>query len=50
MSEYIIPGFQEPHRNDQTSHGSSRPPHGMISYIRNTVKLIEKQKMDKFNF
>ena len=50
MSQYIIPDFQEPYRNDQTSHDSSRPPHGMISYIRNTVKLNRKTKMDKFNF
>ena len=49
-SEYIIPDFQEPYRNDQTSHDSSRPPHGIISYIRNTVKVIEKQKWTSLIF
>ena len=49
-SEYIIPDFQEPYRNDQTSHVLSRPPHGIISYIRNTVKVIEKQKWTSLIF
>ena len=38
--KYEIPGFEVSCRNDQLCNSETRPPHGLISYVRDTVQIL----------
>ena len=38
--KYEIPGFEVSCRNDQLCNCATRPPHGLISYVRDTVQIL----------
>ena len=38
--KYEIPGFEVSCRNDQLCNSATRPPHGLISYVIDTVQIL----------
>ena len=38
--KYEIPGFDVLCRNDQLCNSATRAPHGLISYVRDTVWIL----------
>ena len=38
--KYEIPGFEVSCRNDKLCNSATRPPHGLISYVRDTVQIL----------
>ena len=37
---YKIPGFEVSYRNDQLWNQTTRPPHGLISYVRDAFWIL----------
>ena len=49
-NEYLIPRYDISYQNDQILDTLTRPSHGMISYVRTPVKVLEKHKWSDTHF
>ena len=49
-NEYLIPKYEIPYQNDQILDTPTRPSHGMISYVRTPVRVLEKHKWSDAHF
>ena len=47
---YRIPGFEVSCRNDQLWKQTTRPPHGLISYVRDTFWILGHETQTSHNF
>ena len=47
---YTLTGFQVPYKNNQVWHNSPRPPHGMIGYVRENIRMLEVNKFTSPHF
>ena len=47
---YNIVGFPIILRNDQVWNLAGRPPHGLVCYIKNNLRLLDMQKISSKNF
>ena len=47
---YKIPGFEVSYRNDQLWNQTTRPPHELISYVRDTFQMLGHETQTSQNY
>ena len=47
---YKIPGLEGSYRNDQLWNQTTRPPHGLISYVRDTFQILGCETQTSQNY